>query len=141
MKNLYIISALAMLVGCTSPKEITVNSGDYSREDCVVKVEIGKVGDNFALVETTGGAQTPVASQLIKEDGVNWLYFKMEGKTPSGASRTYTYAPAEDKAAADAKMNVADNGNDLILKSGDNDIMAYNYTLSEVPKGVRKVFA
>ena len=107
MKKLYIISALVMLaVGCASPKDITVNSGEFSREDCVVKVAVGKVGDNFALVETTNGSQTPGASQLIKEDGVNWLYFKMEGTTPAGQSRTYTYAPAEDKANTGAKMSV-----------------------------------
>lgn len=142
MKKLYIISALVMLaVGCASPKDITVNSGEFSREDCIVKVNVGKAGDNFALVETTNGTQTPVASQIIKEDGVNWLYFKMEGTTPAGQSRTYTYAPAEGKTGTGTKMNVVDNGNDLILKSGNNDIMSYNYTLSEVPEGVRKVFA
>ena len=142
MKKLYFIGALLMLAaGCASQKDITVNSGDYPREDCVVKVEIGKTGNNFALVETTDGAQTPVASQLISEDGVNWLYFKMEGKTPAGKTRTYSYAPADGKAAAAAKMNVADDGNDLILKSGNKNILSYNYTLSEVPEGVRQVFA
>ncbi len=142
MKKLYFIGALLMLAaGCASQKDITVNSGDYPREDCVVKVEIGKAGNNFALVETTDGAQTPVASQLISEDGVNWLYFKMEGKTPAGKTRTYSYAPADGKTAAAAKMNVADDGNDLILKSGNKNILSYNYTLSEVPEGVRQVFA
>ena len=142
MKKLYFIGALLMLAaGCASQKDITVNSGDYPREDCVVKVEIGKAGDNFALVETTDGVQTPVASQLISEDGVNWLYFKMEGKTPAGKTRTYSYAPADGKTAAAAKMNVADDGNDLILKSGNKNILSYNYTLSEVPEGVRQVFA
>lgn len=142
MKKLYFIGALLMLAaGCASQKDITVNSGDYPREDCVVKVEIGKTGNNFALVETTDGAQTPVASQLISEDGVNWLYFKMEGKTPAGKTRTYSYAPADGKTAAAAKMNVADDGNDLILKSGNKNILSYNYTLSEVPEGVRQVFA
>ena len=142
MKKLYFIGALLMLAaGCASQKDITVNSGDYPREDCVVKVEIGKTGNNFALVETTDGAQTPVASQLISEDGVNWLYFKMEGKTPAGKTRTYSYAPADGKVAAAAKMNVTDDGNDLILKSGNKNILSYNYTLSEVPEGVRQVFA
>lgn len=137
-KTMYIALACLLAASC-SPKVVTVNAGDYNREDCVVKVQVSKNAKNLALVETTDGASKAVDCQVVKDEEGTWLYFLLDGKTPAGATRTYELS--KGKAEASPKMNVVDDGDNIILKSGSKDILSYKYTVTSAPEGVRQVFS
>jgi len=125
--------------------KITVNAGDYARENCVVTAEVSALkldaGSDVALFETTG-KKRPVPCQVIAEPGqparLCWL---LDGKTAKGAVRTFVAQKiARKKAATSAAMTVEDNSKALILKQDGKDVLQYNYAVVEPPEGVDKVF-
>jgi len=130
----------AVALGCSRTTDITVDSGDYARENSVVKVALKKAPKAPVLVETTGGTATPVDCQVVGDGGNFWLYFKLTGSTPAGTVRTYALSEGSEAAPA-ARMSVADDGNDLTLKSGSKEILSYNYAVTPAPEGVRQVYA
>lgn len=140
--NVFIISALAagMAISCCGPKELVVNTGDYTRTDTPVKVQIPKSCRDFALTETTSGASTATPSQVIKEDGVYWLYFNLDGVTPAGQERTFSLAKAKGE-RDNMPMTAFDDGENVILESNSQPIMNYRYAVMPAPEGVPQKFA
>lgn len=134
------IMTVCVALACSRTKEITINTGEYARENTVVKVELKKVAKNVALAETTDGVQTSVDCQVIKDGETNWLYFTLAGNTPAGVTRTFALSRGK-AASATPKMNVVDDGNNIILKSDDKEILSYKYTVTPAPEGVRHVYA
>lgn len=130
---------VAFLTACSTSGRFTVEAGDYDREDCLVRMPVKKDTKHCSLVETTNGQKTPVACQVVEEGDSCWLYFTMAGSTSAGSVRTYRYTGTRPTAEGH-RMGVEDNGKSLTLTSGGKSIMTYNYTLSEVPQGVRKVY-
>jgi hypothetical protein len=125
--------------------KITVNAGDYARENCVVTAEVSALkldaGSDVALFETTG-KKRPVPCQVIAEPGqparLCWL---LDGKTAKGAVRTFVAQKiARNKVATAAAMTVEDNSKALILKQDGKYVLQYNYAVVEPPEGVDKVF-
>ena len=143
MRKSVIITLCLVAIASTScgskAKEITVNAGKYARKDCVVKVELKKAFKNPVLVETTNGVQTPTDCQYISDDGKNWIYFTLTGNTAAGATRTYELSKGKATKAA-PEMNVVDDGDNIILKSGNKEIMSYRYTTNISPEGVSHRF-
>lgn len=127
------------LTGCDTSERFSVEAGSYNREDCIMRMPIRKGTKGCSLIETTNGQNTPVASQIVQKGDSCWLYFTLTGNTSSGSVRTYQYKTT--KSATEApKMGVDDNGKSLTLTSNGKNILSYNYTFSELPEGVDKLF-
>ena len=142
MRKILIIAGLFIgltAFGRTTAKEITVNSGKYARKDCVVKVELNDAPKAVKLIETTNGAKAPTECQIVKDAGKTWLYFTLTGNTAAGATRTYELSKGKATKAT-PEMNVVDDGDNIILKSGSKEIMSYRYTTNISPEGVSHRF-
>jgi hypothetical protein len=137
----YLVLFTALMFGKV---KITVNAGDYARENCVVSADVSSLSPDadatITLTETTGKKRS-VPCQLIFEQGQPArLYWLLDGTTPRGAVRTFVAQKAKKKSPSQAPMTVEDNSKALILKQNGKSILQYNYTTVEPPEGVDKVF-
>ena len=115
---------------------LTVDAGNYDREDCVVFADVSALGvgaSSVELFELVGKKKLSVECQL---DADGMLYWVLKGKTASGASRTYVAKRTKARDAKSAVMQTVDNGKALVLKKGASGVLAYNYATVYPPEGV-----
>lgn len=131
-----IILSAIVAAGCSPVRHLVVNAGEYDRIDCTVKTDVGKNAN--VGVKASDGSYVP--SQVIEENGSNYLYFTLDGTTRAKEIRSFDIVRSK-KAVSDLKeMNVIDDGDNIILRSGDKPILSYKYTVTAPPDGVDKVF-
>lgn len=135
-----IVLLATFLTGCATSKNFSIDAGKYARENCLIKMPLKKSIKGCSLFETTNGKEIPVVCQVVQDGDSCWLYFPLKGNTPAGSVRTYKYKRNHHTMPA-GKMGIEDNGKAITLTSNGKQILAYNYALSEVPEGVRQVYA
>lgn len=140
MKSLYaFLFVFSLSIGSLGAKDkltITVNAGNYDREDCVAFADVSALGASssaVALFELVGKKELKTECQL---DANGVLYWVLKGKTASGASRTFVVKRMKAQDTKSATMQTSDNGKALILKKGTSEVLQYNYATVYPPEGV-----
>lgn len=140
MKFLYLfLFVFSLSLGSLGAKDkltITVNAGNYDRENCVVSADVSALGNtpSVALFELVGKKEQRIDCQL-DADGV--LYWVLKGETASRSSRTFIVKRLQKQEVMKAgTMQTLDNGKALILKKGDTEVLQYNYATVYPPEGV-----
>jgi hypothetical protein len=91
---------------------ITIQSGNYERENCVVLAEVSRLqfpAASVVLYEQTPNGSKETASQLYLAKGKKpVLFWIFNGKTPAGTVRTFITASKTADAPAKATMDVED---------------------------------
>ncbi|MEQ9443346.1 MAG: ThuA domain-containing protein [Cyclobacteriaceae bacterium] len=152
----YILSLCMMLVSGvgvgasgaqTTPSTlITVHAGAHHRLNTPVSASLQSIPLSLAeydmqLFEITDGQEILVPAQL--EAGYNpQLCWVLAGETQAGATRTYTlkYTPKEAEAQKN-KVVSEDTGEEIQLKVGDKEVLAYHYALPPVPEGISERYS
>lgn len=112
---------------------LTVNAGDYNRNESVVSADVSVLGTDVDLYEIVGKKKIKTACQ-VDEDGI--LHWVLSGKTASGVTRTYLVKRTKKKDTSRGDMQTINNGKALILKNGDTEILHYNYATVYPPEKV-----
>lgn len=135
------------LAQTTTVARVTVHSGVHARADQPVSAALDGVPLHLAsatlqLVETTGGAERPIDSQL-RAGAPHTLSWILSGETPAGTTRTFELRSQHggEARAAGPVAAVGDDGDALHLTIQGAPVLSYRYTPMPVPEGVREVFS
>jgi hypothetical protein len=120
--------------------KITVWSGNYEREDCIVSADVSRLKPSASsvvvLYEQTPEGRKETASQVyFVKDGTPVLFWILSGVTPAGATRTFIAKTKRKKPSATA-MEVEDTQKALVLKKDGRPVLQYNYAHLDPPPGV-----
>ncbi|MDR0394459.1 MAG: PmoA family protein [Tannerella sp.] len=121
--------------------KITVQSGSYDRQDCVVSADVSglnlRESSPVELCEITGGQKRVIPCQVIMEKGETpLLYWILDGRTAAGATRVFIAKKAKKKPTGEPPMNVEDDKKALVLQKDGKNILQYNYTHVAPPAGI-----
>jgi hypothetical protein len=119
---------------------LTVQAGDYEREDCVVSADISALNPSSSSVvtlyeQTADGKQETAAQLYFTENDKPVLYWILRGKTPAGTTRTFVAETGSATSTA-APMEVEDTQTALVLKKEGRPVLQYNYGRLDPPPGV-----
>jgi len=139
MKRLLTISIFLSLLFSSNGEslKISVDAGEYDRENTVVRIDVAGLKGEIKLFETTSGKMVEHSCQRDEKH----LFFILDGKTPKGTSRQFLVKSAKKTAANDGPMAAGNDGNSITLTSEGKKILSYVYTLTMPPKGVDTIFA
>jgi hypothetical protein len=138
---LFVVAYAVLSFSCTAGKiTITVQSGDYEREDCVVSADISRLklsaSSVVVLYEQTSGGLKETASQLYStQDGKHVLFWILNGKTPAGTVRTFIAESKKTKSPGGGSMSIEDTQKALVLKKNGHPVLQYNYAHLDPPPG------
>ncbi|MDR1594312.1 MAG: PmoA family protein [Prevotellaceae bacterium] len=118
---------------------VTVQSGDYERENCVVSADVSRLklpaSPVVVLYEQTSDGLKKTASQLYyAQDGKSVLFWILSGKTPAGTTRTFIAESKKAKPSEDA-MTIEDTQKALVLTKNGRPVLQYNYAHLDPPPG------
>ncbi|GAB6394799.1 MAG: PmoA family protein [Bacteroidales bacterium] len=141
IKKAFLTMVCAVLfLTCAAQKiTITVQAGDYEREDCVVSADVSKLNPTAAsvitLYEQMPDGKRETASQLyFIKGGTPVLFWILDGKTAAGSTRTFI-AETKGKKPAGAAMDIEDTQKALVLKKDGLPVLQYNYARLDPPPG------
>ncbi|MDR1602943.1 MAG: PmoA family protein [Tannerella sp.] len=140
MKKIFLFAAICTTLSCCAGEmTVTVRSGDYVRENCVVSADVSRLNPSassvVALYEQTPSGLKETASQLYRtDDGKLILYWILDGRTPAGTVRTFV-AKSGETAPAGTVMEVDDTQKALVLKKDGRPVLQYNYARLAPPDG------
>jgi hypothetical protein len=117
------------------PLNLKIEAAQEERVDARVtyRLPVPANGRALRLVETTGGRETPVPTQLDAET----LWWIAAGKTPAAATRMYRLAAGSSSAAA-PQITIADSGQAVEASFDSKPLLRYNKAHVEPPPGVNK---
>nr|WKN35745.1 ThuA domain-containing protein [Tunicatimonas sp. TK19036] len=96
---------------------------------------------DLQLVETTGGKETPLSSQLNagSHPQLHWI---LTGKTQPGTTRSFAlkFIPKREE-VSNSTVTSEDTGEEIQLKVSDKEVLAYRYTLAPVPEDVSHLYS
>ncbi|MDR0700529.1 MAG: PmoA family protein [Tannerella sp.] len=120
---------------------ITIQSGDYERENCIISAEISQLplseDSIIVLYEQTPDGWKETASQLYLVKGEKpVLFWILSGKTPARTTRTFITTSKITKTPAKALMDVEDTQKALVLTKNGHPVLQYNYAHLDPPPGV-----
>lgn len=129
--------------------EFTVRSGSLTYFNTPVSVSLEGIhlqqhSGKLELYEITGGEETPVYSQLRpgNPDRLNWV---LEGETEPGTVRIFELRSEEENSQSGsdgtARVQVEDDGENLLITIGEKPVLNYRYTPKEVPEGVDEIYS
>jgi hypothetical protein len=123
---------------------ITVQSGDYERENCVVSADVSRLklsaSSLVVLYEQTPDGLEETPSQLYRMKGDKpALFWILSGKTPAGTARTFI-AESKKTKPAEASMRIEDTQKALVLKKNGQPALQYNYAHLDPPPGVDSAY-
>ena len=135
------IASLTLVAGKI---QISVETGYYSRRDCIVQADLSslKLADNIAIAmnETTGKKSRPTACQTVAEGGkIVRVYWLLDGETRACTTRTFAVQTVSASAAA-LSMTVDDDGKTITLKKNGHSILQYNHARVEPPEGTKRLY-
>ena len=139
LKTAAFSAACMTFTACSKSIDFTVNAGEFDRTDCIVKTALVNIPRNAALFETTGDGCSPVASQIVEDANGKWLYFKLEGESPAGSERSFSLRTS--KSGALPAMTASDDGDNIVLRSGEKEILSYRHSVDVPAAGIRKIFS
>ncbi|CAN5217274.1 hypothetical protein BH23BAC3_BH23BAC3_20360 [soil metagenome] len=127
---------------------ISVNSGNSTFFNTPVSASLNGVPlklheGQLQLIEVTDGGEKNVASQLKPGNPVllTWI---LEGETQPDTERNFELrvvdAANEASSANNEIVTVDDDGESLLVKIGEKNVLNYRYALKDVPDGVDEIF-
>ncbi len=133
------------VAGQTEIAQITLNAGAYDRNDVVVQamldgLNLDVANSTLVLVEVLKGKETVTNASLTTDAGQK-LIWRIAGTMPAGTIRKYSLriqkgVPGESPHT----VSVIRQGNDLLVKYGDKNILQYNFDEAPVPEGASPLF-
>lgn len=128
--------------------EFSVHAGTSAYSDTPVSASLEGTPlslhtGELQLYEITGGEEIPVVSQL-KPGNPDRLYWILQGETKPGEVRNFELrVENESQVAADGNANVRveDNGESLLIKIGEKQVLNYRYAPMDVPEGVDEIYS
>jgi hypothetical protein len=147
MINKILFAAACMVLsfyGIAGKITITVQSGDYERENCVVSADVSRLklsaSSVIVLYEQTQNGLKETASQLYYVEGDKpVLFWILSGKTPAGTIRTFI-AKSKKTKLSEMSMNIEDTQKALILKKDGHPVLQYNYAHLAHPPGADSAY-
>ncbi|MDR1583749.1 MAG: PmoA family protein [Prevotellaceae bacterium] len=139
--TIYIVISFSCIAGKIT---ITVQSGDYERENCVVSADISRLkfpaSSAIVLYEQTRDGLKKTASQLYYTKGDKpVLFWILGGKTPVGTTRTFIAKSKKTKSSS-TSMNIEDTQKALVLKKDGCSVLQYNYAHLDPPPGADSAY-
>lgn len=125
---------------------LLVDAAGRTHRNATVSVALTEgLGEDIGVVETTGGTQTPVPSQIVPGSPPH-LWWIAAGELPQGSRRTFRVvrssgrkgadAAASDPAASDAAMTVDRQREFVEIRRGSAPVLRYNSAHVSAPEGV-----
>ncbi len=147
-KILNLVFSLFFSISCLAQSElakITVNAGDFDRENTITYVYLGGISLKLAegrtvLYKIENGNEVEVESQLDMDDGPK-LYWVINDILPVGSSREYVLKllPAL-KTEIDPTFNVTNLNGNLIVSANGKNVLQYNFMEAPLPEGVPEIY-
>ncbi|MBN1972807.1 MAG: PmoA family protein [Sedimentisphaerales bacterium] len=118
---------------------ITVEAGEHTRIDTPVWINIDVIKFDFAkepfvIVEVNGVDEKEVAAQYEPGSPAK-LWFTLTGKTQAGAKRVFKLYARPGTRAYWSTVKAEKDDKALTLKSGDKNILSYQYAVMPAPAG------
>jgi hypothetical protein len=116
------------------PLNLKIETAGEERVDARVTYRLPGPANGRALrlIETTGGRETPVSTQLDAND----LWWIAAGKTPAEAARTFRLEAGSPAAAP--QITIADSAQAVEASFDSKPLLRYNKAHVEPPPGVNK---
>lgn len=131
-----LISLLMISATAAEPlARFTVAAGDHGRLDTPVSVDLsgvplGFAGDQYRLLEVTGGKNVDVPVQL-EAGSPPRIWWVLSGKTPAGKERTYELHAGASRAITGVTTEKDDKV--LLIKQGQTKVLSYNHAIVPPP--------
>ncbi len=125
--------------------KLTVDAGNYSRENAVVCMDLNQSELDFfseySVFEVVKGKEIEVSSQLeVLQDGSK-LYWILSGKTPEKSLRTFMIkGNNRKKKDKSSQLQVIDKDGGLIIMNEQSPVLQYVYKTIYPPPGIDTAF-
>jgi hypothetical protein len=108
--------------------DVDVFAGDFDRKDTPVAVQLPWKSDALQIVETTGGREREILSQ-IEPGNPPVLHWRLDGQTPAGSTRSYRVLPSDgDSGLRSRPLSVIDEqGKHFEVRQSSRALLRYNY--------------
>lgn len=124
---------------------LTVEAGGQDRKNTPVSVNLDEItflNDSvLQFSEIKRGGKVPVAFQVENSPHGRFLWWVMQGETPSGKERVYELSSGNGRAAetgGNITSSLEDGG--LVIRSGDKSVLRYQYETMYPPEGIDTAF-
>lgn len=117
------------------PLNLSVQAGERNHADALVSLSLPGAlagGEGLRLIETTGGKESPVATQLDPQDGR--LLWVATGATAAGSKRTYRLE--QGPTASVPAITVVNSDQAVEARFEGKPLLRYNKAHVEPPAGV-----
>jgi hypothetical protein len=131
--------------GQTEIARITVNAGAYDRNDAVVQaslegMNLDVANSSLVLVEILKGKETITDASLISDAGYK-LVWRISGIMKAGAVKNYSLRLRNGSAMElPHPVTITQQGNDLLVRYRDKNILQYKFEAPPVPDGASPLF-
>lgn len=143
--HIIILAVLAQLSPAAARRiRFSVDAGEFARQDCPVTLTLPsakavRANSSPMLVELTPTGRRFIPSQLVLSGDTAQVAFILDGETPARTRRHFQLRFSRAY-RAHADMNVSDDSRSLTLSRLGQPVLAYNYTLADVPQGVSSLY-
>jgi len=124
---------------------IEVNAGPYDRTDIVAQaaldgLNLDVANSTLVLVEVERKRETVVDASLVTDNGKK-LIWRIPGVMPAGTTKKYSLRTQKGMLVEKTHpISVLNQGNDLLVRYGDKNILQYNFDEAPVPDGASPLF-
>lgn len=143
-----VVTVSSLKAQSTTIAEIAVQSDNSSYLNTPVAANLQGVNlklheGELQLYEITGGMEVPVKSQL-KPGNPDQLIWILQGETEPDTERNFELRVVDSVERAYGnlkKVTVEDDGKNLLVRIGDNEVLNYRFARKGVPEGVDEIYS